>query len=106
MGTGEEIKESYLRIVKECHPDVKPSDEAASRRFHEVSQARATLINESLRRMYDLHLHHNEGRERRAQREQEVGKFQRIWANRSGPAGAMIFGAATGAIVSFGFVAL
>ena len=48
----EDIKRSYRRMVRECHPDVNPGP-AAERRFKEVSAAWSILSDERRRALFD-----------------------------------------------------
>lgn len=34
-----ELKDAYLRLVKQCHPDLRPNDKDAEDRFKRVSEA-------------------------------------------------------------------
>lgn len=60
----EDIKAAYRRLAKELHPDRRPGDAEAAARFREVSHAYHTLLHVGLRRMYDLHLRHQDARRR------------------------------------------
>lgn len=48
----EDIKRSYRRLVRECHPDLNPS-RSAERRFKAVSQAYSVLSDPDQRALYD-----------------------------------------------------
>jgi len=67
----DEIKAAYRQMVKECHPDLRPGDAEAAKHFREVSNAYTTLLHVGLRRMYDLHLRHQEQRERLKERQEQ-----------------------------------
>lgn len=60
----DQIKAAYRRLAKENHPDMRPGNAAAQARFREVSHAHQTLLHVGLRRMYDLHLRHQDARVR------------------------------------------
>ena len=51
--TSQEIKSSYLELSKKYHPDLNPEDPEAAAKFHDVSNAYATLGQGKLRRLYD-----------------------------------------------------
>jgi len=53
MATGEEIRHAYLDISKKFHPDVRPGDEEALKRFQKASEAYNMLSNPRLRIQYD-----------------------------------------------------
>ena len=48
--TFDEIRKSYRKLAKEFHPDVKPGDEEAAKRFREVSAAYDVLKKAEERR--------------------------------------------------------
>ncbi|CAK0876053.1 unnamed protein product [Prorocentrum cordatum] len=102
-GSGpEEIKAAYRRLVRECHPDVRPGDAAAAARFRQVSHAHTTLLHVGLRRMYDLHLRRMEGIENcRRLEEQRRGQgiAARLRGRGRGALGALALGAGLGALL-------
>lgn len=48
-----QIKRAYRRLALECHPDRFPDDEAAAKRFRQVSQAYDVLSDPQKRAQYD-----------------------------------------------------
>ena len=48
-----EIKRAYRKLARQHHPDVNKSDPAAEKRFKEISEAYAVLIDPAKRREYD-----------------------------------------------------
>lgn len=48
-----EIKKAYRRLAREWHPDRKPGDKSAERRFKELNEANAVLSDPSKREKYD-----------------------------------------------------
>jgi curved DNA-binding protein len=50
----EEIRQAYLRMVRECHPDVS-KDPKARERFEEVHQAYVILSDYEARKYYNLY---------------------------------------------------
>ncbi len=48
-----EIKKAYRKIARETHPDVKPGDPAAEKRFKEATAAFEVLSNDEKRKLYD-----------------------------------------------------
>jgi curved DNA-binding protein CbpA len=54
--TAEEIKASYRKLAKACHPDLNAHDPLAARRFAALSKAYHVLTNPELRGLYDAHL--------------------------------------------------
>jgi curved DNA-binding protein len=51
--TPAEIKKAYRRLARELHPDKKPGDAEAERRFKEANEANAVLSEPQKRRQYD-----------------------------------------------------
>lgn len=58
----EEVRRAYQKLARRHHPDVRPGDEAAERRFEEVSRAFEVLSDPDLRRRYDA-LRREEGQQ-------------------------------------------
>ncbi len=48
-----EIKKAYRKLAREWHPDRRPGDKAAERRFKELNEAHAVLSDPSKREKYD-----------------------------------------------------
>jgi curved DNA-binding protein len=48
-----EIKKAYRKLAREWHPDRKPGDKAAERRFKELNEAHAVLSDPGKREKYD-----------------------------------------------------
>jgi len=48
-----DIKKAFRRLAREHHPDVKPNDKAAERRFKDVNEANAVLSDPAKRKQYD-----------------------------------------------------
>ena len=58
------IKKAFRRKARQCHPDVKPDDKAAEKKFKEVNEAYEVLSDEKKRREYDTYgeaFHHQAG---------------------------------------------
>ncbi|MBN2809019.1 MAG: J domain-containing protein [Deltaproteobacteria bacterium] len=51
----EEIKKSFRRKARQYHPDVKPDDKEAERKFKEINEAYEVLSDEKKRRDYDTY---------------------------------------------------
>jgi DnaJ-class molecular chaperone len=49
-----EIKRAFRKLAREHHPDVRPGDHAAERRFKEISEANEVLADPEKRKRYDL----------------------------------------------------
>jgi curved DNA-binding protein len=52
--TQPEIRKAFRRLARENHPDAKPGDSAAERRFKQINEANAVLSDSEKRRKYDL----------------------------------------------------
>lgn len=48
-----EIKKAFRKLAREHHPDKKPGDKAAERRFKDVNEANAVLSDPEKRKKYD-----------------------------------------------------
>jgi curved DNA-binding protein len=48
-----DIKKAFRKLAREHHPDTKPGDAAAERRFKEVNEANAVLSDPEKRQLYD-----------------------------------------------------
>jgi curved DNA-binding protein len=48
-----EIKKAFRKLAREHHPDAKPGDTAAERRFKEVNEANEVLSDPARRKQYD-----------------------------------------------------
>ena len=53
--TADEIKKAYRRKARQYHPDVRPDDKAAEKRFKEVNAAYEVLGDEKKRREFDTY---------------------------------------------------
>jgi curved DNA-binding protein len=51
--TQAEIKKAYRKLARQHHPDAKPGDSAAERRFKDVNEAHAVLSDPQKRAKYD-----------------------------------------------------
>lgn len=51
--SADEIRKAYKKVARENHPDVKPDDEAASKRFKEATEAYNVLKDPEKREQYD-----------------------------------------------------
>ncbi len=49
----EDIKKSYRKLAKECHPDLHPNDKTAEERFKELNEANEVLSDPDKRARYD-----------------------------------------------------
>lgn len=52
----EEIKRAYLKLARKYHPDRKPNDKEAARKFAQMAEAYRVLSNVDSRYVYDLEL--------------------------------------------------
>ncbi len=52
----EEIKKSYLKLARRCHPDRNPGDKEATEKFARITEAYRVLSNVDSRYVYDLEL--------------------------------------------------
>lgn len=48
-----EIRKAYRKLARQHHPDVKPGDKAAERRFKELNEANTVLSDPDKRKKYD-----------------------------------------------------
>ena len=48
-----DIKKSYRKKSKECHPDLHPDDKEASEKFKNLSEAYSILSDSEKRKQYD-----------------------------------------------------
>jgi len=51
--TDEDIKRSFRRLARQCHPDLNPGDKAAEERFKTISEAYEILSDTDRRARYD-----------------------------------------------------
>jgi curved DNA-binding protein len=51
--TQAEVKKAFRKLAREHHPDLKPGDKAAERRFKDVNEANAVLSDPDKRKQYD-----------------------------------------------------
>ncbi|KAI3388262.1 hypothetical protein SNEBB_000703 [Seison nebaliae] len=49
-----DIKKAYYNMAKKYHPDVKPNDKNASKKFQEISEAYEVLSDDNRRQQYDM----------------------------------------------------
>jgi DnaJ-class molecular chaperone len=49
-----EIKKAFRRLAREHHPDTKPGDSAAEKRFKQINEANAVLSDPEKRKKYDM----------------------------------------------------
>jgi curved DNA-binding protein len=49
-----EIKKAFRRLAREHHPDAKPGDSAAEKRFKQINEAHAVLSDPEKRKKYDM----------------------------------------------------
>src|SRR4249920_1655477 len=48
-----DIKKAFRKLAREHHPDAKPGDSAAERKFKEVNEANEVLSDPARRKQYD-----------------------------------------------------
>src|SRR5258707_11181002 len=48
-----EVKKAFRKLARQHHPDAKPGDAAAERRFKEINEANAVLSDPKKREKYD-----------------------------------------------------
>jgi len=48
-----EIREAWLRLSMQYHPDLNQDDEKAAQRFLEIKEAYTELINDEKRKVYN-----------------------------------------------------
>jgi len=60
--TRSEIREAWLRLSMQHHPDLNPGDETASARFQEIKESYKVLINDEARKLYNdqIGFHHSD----------------------------------------------
>lgn len=58
------IKTAYRELLKTCHPDVRPDDAAALKRFREITDAYTVLCGPVSRRLHDAELSFSRHRQR------------------------------------------
>ena len=51
--TKKEIQSAFRKLARQYHPDARPGDKEAERRFKEISQAHEVLSNVEKRKLYD-----------------------------------------------------
>jgi len=51
--TKKEIQAAFRKLARESHPDAKPGDKEAEKRFKEISQAHTVLADAEKRKLYD-----------------------------------------------------
>ncbi len=51
--TQAEVKRAFRKLARENHPDLKPGDESAERRFKEINEANEVLSDPDKRKRYD-----------------------------------------------------
>ena len=53
--TKKEIQAAFRKLAREFHPDAKPGDKEAEKRFKEISQAHTVLADAEKRKLYDAY---------------------------------------------------
>ena len=48
-----DVKKAFRKLAREHHPDLKPDDKAAERRFKDINEANAVLSDPAKRKQYD-----------------------------------------------------
>src|SRR5712672_1198200 len=48
-----EVKKAFRKLARQHHPDAKPGDTAAERRFKEINEANEVLSDPAKRKQYD-----------------------------------------------------
>ena len=56
-----DIKRSYRKLAKDCHPDLNPDDPDCEARFKEITTAYEVLVDEDKRQIYIVPLPTNLG---------------------------------------------
>ncbi|HEY8643394.1 MAG TPA: DnaJ domain-containing protein, partial [Candidatus Dormibacteraeota bacterium] len=51
--TKKEIQSAFRKLARQYHPDARPGDKDAEKRFKEISQAHEVLSNPEKRKLYD-----------------------------------------------------
>lgn len=74
----EEIKKSYSKRAKECHPDLHPDDFQADEKIKRVNEAYETLIDDGKRTIYD-----REQRDKRHRQFETIGNKPRSTSSNS-----------------------
>jgi len=59
--SADEVRKAYRKLARENHPDVKPDDAAAAKRFKEIQEAYGVLSNPEKRAQYDRYGHAFQG---------------------------------------------
>ncbi|QDT35713.1 DnaJ C-terminal domain-containing protein [Stratiformator vulcanicus] len=59
--SADEIRKAYRKLARENHPDVKPDDKAAAKRFKEIQEAYSVLGSAEKRTQYDRYGHAFQG---------------------------------------------
>jgi hypothetical protein len=88
--TESEIKTQFRKTALKFHPDKNPGDEEAIKRFHELVNAKDTLMDPQKRREYDEHLDRPLGAEPTPQHRHQQQQ-QRQHQQQSAPHGSWSF---------------